>query len=260
MYAAPPTFSYGGSFPSYPTTFGTSYGYPFGAPTYSYPATSFFGGLTTFPATFPAATPVEVKPVKLTYFGVKAKGLLPMLVAEVGGIPYEWEKVDMADWPAMKDSTPFGQLPVMDDGDVHIAQSNAIALYLAKKANLLGSEDADFATSAMLLCQYEDMFNAFIKGYYGPNKEADVDAYLANGLPASLQKLEGLLSGSFTNERTVGELAIFSLLNIMKDMDAACLDAFPAVTAFYDHLLKDAKIAKFFADEKEGALWYKKDW
>lgn len=198
------------------------------------------------------------EPIKITYFGVKAKALFPMLVAEIGGVPYIWEKVEMADWPAMKASTPFGQLPIMSHGEVSIAQSNAIAMYIGKKANLLGSTDVDFATSMMLVAEYEDMFGALAKAYYGANKEADVDAMLKVYVPAELTKLEAIVSGAFTNERTIGELAIFAMLNIYKDLEATVLDNFPALTAFYNHLAKDPKVAELLP--KAGAQWYQKDW
>jgi glutathione S-transferase len=37
-----------------------------------------------------------------------------------------------------KDKTPFGQLPFLEDGEVKIAQSMAIARYLARKYKLDG--------------------------------------------------------------------------------------------------------------------------
>ena len=67
------------------------------------------------------------------------------------------------------------------------------------------------------------------------------------------------VSSGFTNERTIGELAIFAFLNIQKDMQPECLAAFPALSAFYAHLEKVPKVAAFLAGDV-GNAWYKKDW
>jgi len=186
-------------------------------------------------------------------------GLYPMLVAAVAGIPIEWKKIQMEDWGAMKDSTPFGQLPTLEHGDIKIAQSTAIAAYLGKLGGLLGTDDPDFAVSQMLVGIYEDMMKAFTKCWYGNNRQADTDEYWAEKLPVDLGRIEKLVAGGFTNERTIGELAIFAFLNIQKDMQPECLAAFPALSAFYAHLEKVPKVAAFLAGDV-GNAWYKKDW
>ena len=173
-------------------------------------------------------------PIVISYFPVKAMGLYPMLVAAVAGIPIEWKKIQMEDWGAMKDSTPFGQLPTLEHGDIKIAQSTAIAAYLGKLGGLLGTDDPDFAVSQVglhtacvmsskrvqflncrcLVCEeciplcpiscpqmlvgiYEDMMKAFTKCWYGNNRQADTDEYWAEKLPVDLGRIEKLVAGGF---------------------------------------------------------------
>ena len=59
------------------------------------------------------------------------------------------------------------QLPFLD-GDVKVSQSNAIARYLARKYNLQGDTDADFALSEQV-----DLLNILFKANYSDNKEED---------------------------------------------------------------------------------------
>lgn len=198
-------------------------------------------------------------PVRITYFDLKARALFPMLVAEVGGIEYEWKKVAMEDWASLKGNTPFGQLPILEHGDIVVAQSSALASYIGRLAGMLGTEDADFAVSQMLVAQYEDMMNAMAKCYYSSNKAADMEEYLSVKLPGDLGKVERLVSGGFTNERTIGELAIFAFLNIIQDLKPDALEAFPALSAFYKHLAASPKVASYLANGA-GDVWYKKDW
>ncbi len=58
---------------------------------------------------------------KLYYWPVKARCVLPVLIWSYGGVKFEWEK--NPDWPGLKEKTPFGQLPYVEFGDIHFAQS-----------------------------------------------------------------------------------------------------------------------------------------
>ncbi len=61
-----------------------------------------------------------------------------VLFASLLGVPHELVEVDLAAGahksPAFLALNPFGQIPVLEDGEVVIADSNAILVYLAKKA------------------------------------------------------------------------------------------------------------------------------
>jgi len=65
---------------------------------------------------------------KIYYWPIKARATLPVLLWTFGGVKFEWEK--NPDWPGMKDRTPFGQLPYVEYGDIHFAQSgNSCCLF-----------------------------------------------------------------------------------------------------------------------------------
>ncbi|MCU1721773.1 glutathione S-transferase family protein [Pseudomonas sp. 5P_5.1_Bac1] len=61
-----------------------------------------------------------------------------VLFASLLGVPHELIEVDLAaaahKSPAFLALNPFGQIPVLEDGEIVIADSNAILVYLAKKA------------------------------------------------------------------------------------------------------------------------------
>lgn len=57
--------------------------------------------------------------IKLTYFDMKGRAEPARLALHLGGIPFTDERVAMADFPALKQTLPLGQLPVMTvDGKV----------------------------------------------------------------------------------------------------------------------------------------------
>jgi len=54
---------------------------------------------------------------------------------------------------------PWGQLPLLEIGDKKIAQSNAIARYLAKKYNLAGKDDWESAKIDEIVDAMADLRN-----------------------------------------------------------------------------------------------------
>jgi len=98
-------------------------------------------------------------PIQITYFAGRGK-ILPLLVARVGGLDFTFKGIDFAEWPGdLKAKCPFGQLPIVQDGELVLAQSLAIANYLGRKAKLLGETDEDFGLSQSLLQEMEDIMN-----------------------------------------------------------------------------------------------------
>jgi glutathione S-transferase len=76
--------------------------------------------------------------------------------ADYLGLPYEWIHVDIMKaetrQPAFLEKNPFGQIPVVELSDGrHLAQSNAIVLYLARDSALIPPEDFDRAKADELM-------------------------------------------------------------------------------------------------------------
>lgn len=75
--------------------------------------------------------------MKLYTFHLSGHSHRVRLFLSLLGVPYEEVEVDLAAGahkrPDFLKLNPFGQVPVLEDGDVVIADSNAILVYLAKK-------------------------------------------------------------------------------------------------------------------------------
>ncbi|XP_018560993.1 glutathione S-transferase-like isoform X1 [Anoplophora glabripennis] len=78
---------------------------------------------------------------KLTYFDVTALGEPIRFLLSYGGIEFEDIRISHESWPALKSSTPFGQLPLLEHNGKVAYQSIAISRYVAKQVKLVGKDD-----------------------------------------------------------------------------------------------------------------------
>jgi len=83
------------------------------------------------------------------------------LALEQAGASYKFIAINPADWPTLKPTLPFGQVPFYKDDEVAISQSNAILRHVGRKFNLYGSNNAQRAHVDVLLEAVVDYFTAF---------------------------------------------------------------------------------------------------
>eukprot|EP01087_Luapelamoeba_hula_P014546 TRINITY_DN427_c0_g1_i1.p1 TRINITY_DN427_c0_g1~~TRINITY_DN427_c0_g1_i1.p1 ORF type:complete len:206 (-),score=45.49 TRINITY_DN427_c0_g1_i1:70-687(-) len=173
--------------------------------------------------------------INFYYFGIRARGQLTVLALEQGNVPYTWTR--QFEWPgSLKAETPFGQLPYLVDGDVKVAQSMATARYAARKGNLLGSNDAEFAASEQLVEEHNDIFSLITDAAHSSDKAAGYNTAFTK-FPAHLTAVEKLLGDkdyiTGASSPLLGDLAIWSVLNIALDLEPEVLANFPKLKAFY---------------------------
>ncbi|KAL3982433.1 Glutathione S-transferase N-terminal domain family protein [Acanthocheilonema viteae] len=78
------------------------------------------------------------------------------LIFAQAGVPYEDVRIRKEDWRTKyKPNMPLEQVPVLEVDDKMLSQSTAIALYLAKKFDLVGENEWEFA-------QVEELFGFFL--------------------------------------------------------------------------------------------------
>ena len=187
-------------------------------------------------------------PVTFSYFPLTARGLSTLLTMEEYNVKYTGNKVQMENWPEMKASgvCPFGQLPLLETEDAGVVtQSVAVLKYLGRRVNAVGATVAEKARSDMLVGIAEDFLTDLLKtqpSILNKDKPADAVATMwGETFPARLALVERFLGAGkdrFTESgRCIGELHLFSILNQMKAVSPTCLDATPALSAFYERVL-----------------------
>jgi len=183
---------------------------------------------------------------KLFYWGVRARNVLPILVAKVGGIQLDFEPNVNLD--AMRHECPFGQLPILKHKDFTMGQSLAIVRYVARLAHLQGESDKEFGLSEQLVQEFDDIYSQMAKAQYGADKKVAWDHFFNTELPKHMAHLEKLVQGdNFTGKLLCGDLSIFTICLLATDLEANCLNNFPKIKAFFDKTKQNPKVAEVLA-------------
>jgi len=99
---------------------------------------------------------------KLTYFNGRGLAETSRLIFAAAGQKFEDVRFEREQWPAIKPTTPLGQVPVLEVDGVKIPQSTAIARFLAKRFNLAGKTDVEQAQVDVVVDTIQDLFHAFL--------------------------------------------------------------------------------------------------
>nr|QUF59407.1 glutathione S-transferase GSTS6/7-5 [Brachionus angularis] len=101
---------------------------------------------------------------KLSYFNIRFRGEFLRFIFAYAGQPYEDNRIEQANWPLLKPTFPFEQLPVLEvkngNNVLILAQSLAIARYLGNEFNLNGRNATETALIDMYGSQVADLFNS----------------------------------------------------------------------------------------------------
>jgi glutathione S-transferase len=102
---------------------------------------------------------------RLIYFDAPvSRGEECRLALHLAGVDFEDVRIKGADWPGMKESTPYGALPVLElPGKPPLAQSNAILVMIGVAHGLHPKDDFEAARHEGMMQHVEDL-----RGAVGP--------------------------------------------------------------------------------------------
>ena len=75
----------------------------------------------------------------LNYFNGRGRAELTRLIFAAAGAKFTDKRIEFADWPALKEKSPLGQMPYLEVDDHKLPQSIAIARFIAREHGLAGS-------------------------------------------------------------------------------------------------------------------------
>jgi len=125
---------------------------------------------------------------KLIYFNAPvSRGEECRLALHVAGVDFEDVRIDGASWPAMKEQTPYGSMPVLElPGHPPFAHSNAILVLIGRRHGLHPTDDFEAARHEGMMQHVEDLRHRVSPTIRLPEAErkAAREALVADYLPA----------------------------------------------------------------------------
>uniref|UniRef100_A0A0B6ZQ81 glutathione transferase n=1 Tax=Arion vulgaris TaxID=1028688 RepID=A0A0B6ZQ81_9EUPU len=97
---------------------------------------------------------------KLVYFNLRGRGEILRLLLHAAGVHFEDQRVEFAQWPALKSNTPDGTLPYLSIDGKDYGESMPLARYIAKKYNLAGKNEIEQLSADIILNYIDDIRNA----------------------------------------------------------------------------------------------------
>src|SRR5512141_333022 len=137
---------------------------------------------------------------KLIYFDAPvSRGEECRLALHLAGIDFEDVRINPAAWPAMKDQTPYGALPVLElPGKPALAHSNAILVLIGRRYGLHPADDFEAARHEGMM-EHVETLRAVVSPtlrMQEAEKKAAREALVAGFLPAWAKAAERNILGA----------------------------------------------------------------
>jgi len=117
----------------------------------------------------------------------------------LAGVEYEDRRMTREEWPTIKPTTPFGQVPMLEVDDLKLAQTTAIYRYLAKKFGYAGATPEEEARGDMIVECIKDMIQGLMKirSETDETKKAELKKELSEKtLPPQLEFMDAFIGES----------------------------------------------------------------
>jgi len=183
---------------------------------------------------------------KLHYFALGGRGEFIRQIFAQADVEFEDFRITMEEWPELKANYPNGQVPLLEVDGKPLAQSYAIARFLAKKFGLTGKDDWEAAKADMYVDGIEDVIQKIIPlimaTLFG---KGDKDEVLAKLKPEVfepfLTKYEHFLKENggehFVGKQlTWADIMIADFLDRLTLLDAHILDGHSGLKQFVHHI------------------------
>lgn len=218
------------------------------------------------------------KTLRLQYFNIEGPAEKSRLAFALARIPYVDDRVVFDNWPALKASTPYGQLPLLhiDDSKV-LAQSDAILRYVGRLSDASERKLYPAALSMEVdeaLSLVDDMNQSWAYALYigmNPLKlghecekgseehkekiKAMRERWIAEEFPRYASFLERRVAGGkfmVGDEVTIADCAVIPLLRRfcsgdLDYVDGGCVGKYPELKDYYDRFHAIPEVAAWYA-------------
>ncbi|EFP94388.1 uncharacterized protein PGTG_20344 [Puccinia graminis f. sp. tritici CRL 75-36-700-3] len=197
---------------------------------------------------------------KLTYFELQGgRGESIRLAFHCGGIPFTDERLTSEQLAKIKDSCPFGQVPVLtvDDKTV-IPQEGAILRYVGRLSGTY-SDDREKAVKQDIMLNFGDDIYSIAATFFAqdhPGKEELKKRSVDERIPKTLGHLDKYLSNQGTtfsagNDLSIADFKLYAALMLIKSgmlqgLSLDIVDKYTHVAKLYQAIEKHEKVASWY--------------
>jgi glutathione S-transferase len=195
---------------------------------------------------------------RLIYFDFAgSRGEECRIALHLAGIDFEDVRVKSDDWPAMKASTPFGAMPVLEiAGKAPLAQANAILVFIGRQHRLHPADAFEAARHEALMCAVEELRHAITPTLRITDPELKRqarEALAANELRTWGSQVERQLGdGPFIGGATL-QVADLKLYMVVRWLTTGTLDHVP--TTVFDHCPKLLRLYRAVGEHEGVKAW-----
>lgn len=197
---------------------------------------------------------------KLTYFDVRGRAEVIRLILEEAGVTYHERRVTLGEWPALKPTLPFGQMPIYEEGELSIPHSHAIYRYLARKHHLYGRDESERIRCDIVNETFVDAQNTLAGFYWNPQFAERRDEFERTTLPELLDKVQRLFVQNANGEGywvgdalTYVDFCAWHFLDYVRPFSQRTLDRFAPLCAFKKRIESRPRIAAYLASGRRPA-------
>ena len=196
---------------------------------------------------------------KLVYFDAPvSRGEECRLALHLAGVDFDDVRIKVADWPALKESTPYGGLPVLElPGVPPLAHSNAILVLIGRRHGLHPTDDIEAAGHEGMMQHVEDLRAKVSPTLRMPEAEKKTvrEGLVADYLPAWARAAERNIERGpfFGGDRIhVVDLKIFMAVRWFNGgkvdyIPATIFADYPKLTAVHDAVRDHAGVQAWYA-------------
>jgi glutathione S-transferase len=193
----------------------------------------------------------------LTYFDVRGRAEVVRLILEETGTAYRERRVQMSEWPTLKPTLLFGQLPIYEEGDLVIVQSHAIYRHLARVHNLYGNNEREHVRCDMVEETFVDAQTNVGGFFWHPDFANKRDEYERTTLPELLERLQRLFeqnnngTGFWVGDNlTYVDFCAWHLLDYVRPFSQRTLERFEKLNAFKQRIEARPRIAAYLKSDR----------
>jgi len=197
---------------------------------------------------------------KLVYFDAKGRAEPIRFLFAYAGVPYEDQRLPRDQWPALKPSSPMGQVPYLEFDGKKLGQSVAIMRYLANKFGLAGDNDFERAQADAFLDGIGDLrsnmrplHRSIMGGESEEQKKELKNKFKTDSLVPFLDKYEKFLStngsGHLVGQKmSWADIVLGEMLASMEERwDKELLSGHPKLAALQKSVFENPGIQKYVA-------------